>query len=72
MYAEEINGSIKNFISLCYITDRGGGGVNFTKYFLPGLAHTHTKWTKSDLWLCENKGSKRSKIYEKGVNWIEN
>ncbi len=30
------------------------------------VQHTNTNWTQSDLRFCENKGSKRSKINEKG------
>ncbi len=29
-------------------------------------------WTQSDLRFCENDGSNRLKINEKGVNWIGN
>ncbi len=37
----------------------------------PGTAHSK-KWTQSDLTFCKNEGSKKLKVMEKGVNWIEN
>ncbi len=36
------------------------------------VLHAKNIWTQSDLRFCEHEGSKRSKINEKGVNWIEN
>ncbi len=47
---------------------RGGTSSNF-RY--PGTAHKK-KWTQSDLSFCKNEGSKKLKLMEKGVNWIEN
>ncbi len=48
----------------------GGGGTS-SNFRYPGTAHTQ-KWTQSDLSFCKNEGSKKIKLMEKGVNWIEN
>ncbi len=36
------------------------------------VQHARKNWIQLDLRFCEKEGSKRSKINEKGVNWIEN
>ncbi len=42
----------------------------FTK-FLGARFRKQYKWAQSDLRFCKNEESKRFKINEKGVNWIE-
>ncbi len=45
----------------------GGGRGFFTKFSVAEFSqHAKIKWTHSDVRFCENKGSKRSKINEKG------
>ncbi len=36
------------------------------------VQHAKKTWTQSYIRFCENKGSNRFKINEKGVIWIEN
>ncbi len=51
----------------------GGRGWYFTKFSVAGFSGMQKKKrAQSDLSFCENEGLKRSKINEKGVNWIEN
>ncbi len=54
----------------------GGGGswggiYTSSNFRFPGSA-CEKNWTQSDLKFCENEGSKRFKINEIGVNWIQN
>ncbi len=47
----------------------GGGGGSTSPNF---RQHAKYFWTHSDRRFCENEVSKRSKIKDKWVNWIEN
>ncbi len=40
--------------------------------FSTRVQHTKKEWTQSDISFCKNEGSKKLKLMEKGVNWIEN
>ncbi len=44
----------------------GGGEGVLHQIFDTRVQHTAKKWTQSDLRFCENEGSKRFKINEKG------
>ncbi len=48
---------------------RGGGGTSSN--FRSTSSARQKNWTQSDLRFCENEGSKRFKINEKGINWIK-
>ncbi len=44
----------------------GGGGGALHNIFGSQVRHAINNWTQPDLNVCKNKGSKRSKINEKG------
>ncbi len=55
----------------CTTCPEGRGGGVLHQIFSSWVQHAK-QWTQSDLRFYENEGSKRFKITEKGVNWIEN
>ncbi len=50
---------------------KGSIGPAGEYFFGSWVQHVKKNWTQSNLRFCENEGSKRSKINEKGVIWIE-
>ncbi len=51
---------------------RRGGGVVLHQIFGSWVQHAEKTWTQLDIRFCENEGSNRFKINEKGDIWIEN
>ncbi len=47
-------------------------GGYFIKFSVPGYSTRKIKWTQSDLSFRKNERSKKLKLMEKGVNWLEN
>ncbi len=60
----------QNLVREVVVGESRGGGV-LHKYFGSWVQHADKIWTQSDLRFCENEGSKRYKINEKGrqLDW---